>query len=70
MRLTKIKLARLARDRHQFEIAASAGLAQSRLSWIENGHATPSADELERIARALGVTSADLIGDVPTVGQA
>ena len=70
MRLTKIKLARLARNAHQYEIAARAGLTQSRLSWIENGHVEPRADELRRIARALGVAQHELTGDVPAMGRA
>jgi transcriptional regulator with XRE-family HTH domain len=70
MRLTKIKLARLSRNQRQFEVAARAGLNQSRLSWIENGHDSPRPDELERIARALGVDLADLREDVPAAGCA
>jgi transcriptional regulator with XRE-family HTH domain len=55
MRLTNLKLARLARNRRQYEVAATAGLHQSRLSWLENGHVVPRADELRRVAQALGI---------------
>lgn len=53
--ITKLKLVRLQLGVAQLDIAAAAGLSQTRLSLIECGRYQPRSSELEAIARALNV---------------
>lgn len=55
MTLTTVKLRRFERGVMQLELAKRAEIAFGRLSAIENGHAQPCQEELERIAAVLGV---------------
>ncbi len=47
------------------ELARKAGINQSYLSQIENGKRSPSTAVLSRIARALNLTTSELLGEVP-----
>lgn len=55
MRLTPIKLRRLESGLRQIELAQRAQIARCRLSELECGYLTPQPEELQRIAKALGV---------------
>jgi len=57
MRFTHYKKVRLERDVLQVDLAQRARIDRTRLSLIENGHITPTAEELRRIARALAMPS-------------
>ncbi len=61
MKLTSVKLRRFQRHLLQLQVAKRAAMTCSRLADIENGTAEPQADELQRIARALGVSAQDLL---------
>ncbi|MRG96522.1 helix-turn-helix domain-containing protein [Polyangium spumosum] len=39
----------------QYQVAQRAGLTETRLSRLATGRATPTEDELQRLAEALGV---------------
>ena len=56
MVMTEIKLLRLRRGMLQVQLAQQAPIARGRLSEIECGLVTPRPDELERLARVLGVS--------------
>lgn len=56
MQFTRFKELRLKHNVLQVELAQRADIDRCRLSLIENGHLVPRPDELERIARALGVS--------------
>ncbi|MFI5396588.1 MAG: helix-turn-helix domain-containing protein [Candidatus Binatia bacterium] len=58
--MTSLKLLRLQCGLIQMEVAARAKISTSRISLIENGRVKPSGDEAARLARALGVETADL----------
>jgi len=60
MKLTTIKLRRLERGQLQIETARRARISRSRLSEIENAHVMPRDDELQRLARTLGVAPESL----------
>jgi transcriptional regulator with XRE-family HTH domain len=64
--LTPLKRHRLERDVPQLVVATRAGIPRARMSELECGYAEPRPDELERIARVLGVPVSDLRRD--TVG--
>lgn len=57
-------------DLNQAELADRAGITQSAVSQIEKGERAPSFDVLRRLAAALGVSTAELLGpeasDAPT----
>lgn len=57
----RVRELRELRGWSQEELAAIAAVDQSYLSQIENARRTPSIEVLDRLARALGVTAADLI---------
>jgi len=63
--LTSVKLRRLERHLLQMQVAQRAEIPCSRLAEIENGSAEPQADELLRIAAALGVPAKDLLNSAP-----
>ena len=54
-RLTQIKLRRIERGLLQIELAQRARINRCRLSELECGHLQPGAEELQRLATALGV---------------
>lgn len=47
------------------ELAKRVGVSQSFISEIENGRKYPKIDLLQRIAKELGTTSSELLGEVP-----
>ncbi|MDK0520404.1 helix-turn-helix transcriptional regulator [Streptomyces sp. ML-6] len=57
----QIRAHRLAANLTQQALAESAGLEKQTVSLIENGHQSPRIDTVWRIARALGVSVADLV---------
>ena len=58
LRETRVK-ARLS----QSDLEEISGIPKARLSRYENGHVVPSIQTLERLARALNVSEASLLGD-------
>jgi transcriptional regulator with XRE-family HTH domain len=58
LRETRVK-ARLS----QSDLEEISGIPKARLSRYENGHVAPSIQTLERLARALNVSEASLLGD-------
>jgi transcriptional regulator with XRE-family HTH domain len=47
----------------QSDLEEVSGIPKARISRYENGHVAPSIHTLERLARALGVSEASLLGD-------
>ncbi|MGH2589251.1 MAG: helix-turn-helix domain-containing protein [Actinomycetota bacterium] len=47
----------------QSDLEDISGIPKARLSRYENGHVAPSIQTLERLARALAVSEASLLGD-------
>jgi transcriptional regulator with XRE-family HTH domain len=47
----------------QSDLEEISGIPKARLSRYENGHVAPSIQTLERLARALTVSEASLLGD-------
>jgi len=47
----------------QSDLEEISGIPKARLSRYENGHVAPSIQTLERLARALSVSEASLLGD-------
>ena len=52
----QIKIVRTARRMSQWALANATGIDRSRLSLIENGHVTPTAEQLVLIREALNWT--------------
>jgi len=59
---------RTARNLTLRELATSAGVTESFLSQVERGVATPSIASVQRIARGLGLSIADLFAEVESGG--
>lgn len=59
----RIKQLREAAAFSQNELAKRAGIAQSGLSYLENGAKSPNIDTLLRICHALGITLAEFMGE-------
>ena len=51
----RLRIARVKRRKKQKEVAAAAGITQTRLSNIETGRVTPRWGEVEQITHALGI---------------
>lgn len=62
--MTRLKLCRLAKNLPQHQLARRADLPQHVVSQIENGRRRPEADELRRLAHALGVKPQTLQGEI------
>jgi transcriptional regulator with XRE-family HTH domain len=60
---TRLREARLAAGLSQSELEDISGIPKARLSRYENGHVEPSIQTLNRLARALNVSEASLLGD-------
>ena len=56
-----IRAAREARGLQQDALAHDAGIHVTYLSGVENGHRNITLNVLERIAKALGLSEADLV---------
>jgi transcriptional regulator with XRE-family HTH domain len=64
MKLHRILELRTRRGLTHKQLADAAGVSESTISRLEGGHVRLMVDQLQRLARALGVTAADLILDV------
>ena len=62
--MLSLKVIRLLRGKNQFELSLETKIPNYRLSILENGKAVPKADELKRLARALGTTPDRLMAKV------
>jgi transcriptional regulator with XRE-family HTH domain len=59
----RLREARIAAGLSQSELEDISGIPKARLSRYENGHVEPSIQTLARLARALNVSEAALLGD-------
>jgi transcriptional regulator with XRE-family HTH domain len=59
----RLRDARIRAGYSQSHLEEISGIPKARLSRYENGHVEPSIQTLERLARALGVSEASLLGD-------
>ena len=59
----RLRETRLAAGLSQSELEELSGIPKARLSRYENGHVEPSIQTLARLARALNVSEASLLGD-------
>jgi len=60
---TRLREARLGAGLSQSDLEDLSGIPKARLSRYENGHVEPSIQTLNRLARALNVSEASLLGD-------
>jgi transcriptional regulator with XRE-family HTH domain len=60
---TRLRESRLGAGLSQSELEELSGIPKARLSRYENGHVEPSIQTLNRLARALNVSEASLLGD-------
>jgi len=56
-----IRLRRLEREWSQERLALEAGMKPSEVSHLESGRRNPKVGTLERLAKALGVRSSDIL---------
>ncbi|HXF35849.1 MAG TPA: helix-turn-helix transcriptional regulator [Actinomycetota bacterium] len=66
----RLREARIRAGLSQSDLEEISGIPKARLSRYENGHVSPSIHTLERLARALGVSEASLLGDERAVLEA
>jgi len=59
----RLRQTRIRGGMSQSALEEVSGIPKARLSRYENGHVAPSIHTLERLARALGVSEAALLGD-------
>jgi transcriptional regulator with XRE-family HTH domain len=59
----RLRRARLEAALSQSDLEGRSGIPKARLSRYENGHVLPSITTLRRLAEALGVSEASLLGD-------
>ncbi|HEY7282897.1 MAG TPA: helix-turn-helix transcriptional regulator [Actinomycetota bacterium] len=59
----RLRSARVHAGLSQSGLESRSGIPKARLSRYENGHVLPSIDTLGRLATALGVSEASLLGD-------
>jgi transcriptional regulator with XRE-family HTH domain len=59
----RLREARIRAGLSQSELEDLSGIPKARLSRYENGHVEPSIQTLARLARALNVSEASLLGD-------
>ncbi|MGH2594759.1 MAG: helix-turn-helix domain-containing protein [Actinomycetota bacterium] len=59
----RLREARIRAGLSQSELEELSGIPKARLSRYENGHVEPSIQTLARLARALNVSEASLLGD-------
>jgi len=59
----RLRATRIKAGYSQSDLEEISGIPKARLSRYENGHVAPSIQTLERLARALGVSEALLLGD-------
>jgi transcriptional regulator with XRE-family HTH domain len=65
-----LKLVIIRSGRPQFEIAAIAGMSESRLSRIVTGRVEPTAEERAKLASALSVSEDEIFASATTSLQA
>jgi transcriptional regulator with XRE-family HTH domain len=58
-----VRRLRIARQMSQEDLAHAADLSQDQISEIENAKHSTTLDNIQRLAFALGVTVADLLGE-------
>jgi transcriptional regulator with XRE-family HTH domain len=63
---TNLRQARLRRDISQEVLAIEAGVAMNYISGIERGVRNPTVSVLDRLAKVLGITIAELFAPVPS----
>ena len=63
----RLREARLGAGYSQSDLEEISGIPKARLSRYENGHVAPSIQTLERLAAALKVSEASLLGDERSV---
>jgi transcriptional regulator with XRE-family HTH domain len=59
----RLRETRISAGLSQSDLEDISGIPKARLSRYENGHVAPSIQTLERLAGALGVSEASLLGD-------
>jgi transcriptional regulator with XRE-family HTH domain len=59
----RLRETRIRAGMSQSDLEEVSGIPKARLSRYENGHVAPSIQTLERLAKALGVSEASLLGD-------
>jgi transcriptional regulator with XRE-family HTH domain len=59
----RLRESRVSAGLSQSELEEISGIPKARLSRYENGHVAPSIQTLERLAAALNVSEASLLGD-------
>jgi transcriptional regulator with XRE-family HTH domain len=59
----RLRETRIGAGLSQSDLEDISGIPKARLSRYENGHVAPSIQTLERLARALKVSEASLLGD-------
>ena len=59
----RLRQTRIKGGLSQSDLEEISGIPKARLSRYENGHVAPSIQTLERLARALNVSEASLLGD-------
>jgi transcriptional regulator with XRE-family HTH domain len=59
----RLRETRIREGLSQSDLEEISGIPKARLSRYENGHVAPSIQTLERLARALKVSEASLLGD-------
>lgn len=59
----RLRATRVKAGYSQSDLEDISGIPKARLSRYENGHVAPSIQTLERLARALAVSEASLLGD-------
>jgi transcriptional regulator with XRE-family HTH domain len=64
MAIFRLRFLRTNKGLTQTQLAKLTGLDQSHISKLETGATKPSYDTLTRLAAALGVTVADLLGEL------
>jgi transcriptional regulator with XRE-family HTH domain len=66
----RLREARIRAGMSQSDVEEISGIPKARLSRYENGHVAPSIQTLERLASALGVSEASLLGDQRAILEA
>lgn len=61
-----LRQARLRRDLSQEVLAIEAGVAMNYLSGIERGVRNPTVNVLDRLAKVLGISIAELFAPIPS----
>ena len=53
--MQRLRMTRLKQKKSQFQLSLESGVWPSKISNIENGRWNPSKEEMEKLAKALGV---------------